>query len=124
MAAMTKSRSSGTLISRKRDISKLQQALRVGFEILPDGKGLPHLQTRIGLSSLRLVDDDVDVLADGAVVRRIVKANAVRRESPWMWTLLFRTAPEMVWRSQIERPRSRQARSGPLYLVAIDDLDQ
>jgi len=38
-------------------------------------------------------DDDVDVLADDAVVRRIFKANAVREESPWMWTLLFRTAP-------------------------------
>jgi hypothetical protein len=34
-------------------------------------------------------DDDFDVLADGAVVGRIFKANAAPVGSPWMWTLLF-----------------------------------
>jgi hypothetical protein len=34
-------------------------------------------------------DDDFDVLADGAVVGRIFKANAAPVGSPWMWTLAF-----------------------------------
>jgi hypothetical protein len=33
--------------------------------------------------------DDFDVLADGAVVGRIFKANAAPVGSPWMWTLAF-----------------------------------
>src|SRR5258708_25749202 len=32
---------------------------------------------------------DDDVLADGAVVGRIFKANAAPIGSPWMWTLAF-----------------------------------
>ena len=32
-------------------------------------------------------DDDYDVLADGAVVGRIFKANAAPVGEPWMWTL-------------------------------------
>jgi hypothetical protein len=31
-------------------------------------------------------EDDFDVLADGAVVGRIFKANAAPVGSPWMWT--------------------------------------
>jgi hypothetical protein len=34
-------------------------------------------------------DDDYDVLADGAVVGRIMKAAAAPVGSPWMWTLAF-----------------------------------
>jgi hypothetical protein len=34
-------------------------------------------------------DDDYDVLADGIVVGRIMRAAAAPVESPWMWTLLF-----------------------------------
>jgi hypothetical protein len=34
-------------------------------------------------------DGDFDVLADGAVVGRIFKANAATVRSPWMWTLAF-----------------------------------
>jgi hypothetical protein len=34
-------------------------------------------------------DDDFDVLADGAVVGRIFKANASPVGWPWMWTLAF-----------------------------------
>jgi hypothetical protein len=34
-------------------------------------------------------DDDFDVLADGAVVGRIFKANAAPIGSPWLWTLAF-----------------------------------
>jgi hypothetical protein len=34
-------------------------------------------------------EDDFDVLADGAVVGRIFKANAAPVGSPWMWTLAF-----------------------------------
>jgi hypothetical protein len=34
-------------------------------------------------------EDDFDVLAEGAVVGRIFKANAAPVGSPWMWTLLF-----------------------------------
>jgi hypothetical protein len=34
-------------------------------------------------------DDDFDVLADGVVVGRILKANALPVGSPWMWALAF-----------------------------------
>jgi hypothetical protein len=34
-------------------------------------------------------DDDFDVLASGAVVGRIFKANAAPVGSPWMWTLIL-----------------------------------
>src|SRR5215471_12151804 len=34
-------------------------------------------------------DDDFDVLADGAVVGRIMKANAAPVGSPWLWTFAF-----------------------------------
>ena len=34
-------------------------------------------------------DDDFDVLADGAVVGRILKVHAAPVGTPWMWTLAF-----------------------------------
>jgi hypothetical protein len=34
-------------------------------------------------------DDDFDVLADGIVVGRIMKAAAAPEGTPWMWTLAF-----------------------------------
>ena len=34
-------------------------------------------------------DDDYDVLADGVVVGRIMKAAASPEGLPWMWTLAF-----------------------------------
>ena len=34
-------------------------------------------------------DDDHDVLADGIVVGRIVKAAAAPVGKPWMWTVLY-----------------------------------
>jgi hypothetical protein len=34
-------------------------------------------------------DDDLDVLADGAVVGRIMKVHAAPVGAPWMWTLAF-----------------------------------
>jgi hypothetical protein len=34
-------------------------------------------------------EDDFDVLAEGAVVGRIFKANAAPVGTPWMWTLAF-----------------------------------
>jgi hypothetical protein len=34
-------------------------------------------------------DDDYDVLADGVVVGRILKANAAPVGEPWMWMLAF-----------------------------------
>jgi hypothetical protein len=34
-------------------------------------------------------DDDYDVLADGVVVGRIMKAEAAPVGLPWMWTLIF-----------------------------------
>jgi hypothetical protein len=40
-------------------------------------------------SSGQWSDDDFDVLANGAAVGRIFKANAAPVGSPWMWTLLF-----------------------------------
>ena len=34
-------------------------------------------------------EDDYDVLADSAVVGRILKVHAAPVETPWMWTLAF-----------------------------------
>ena len=34
-------------------------------------------------------DDDFDVLADGAVIGRIFKANAAPVGSPWMWAFIL-----------------------------------
>jgi hypothetical protein len=34
-------------------------------------------------------EDDYDVLADGAVVGRILKVHAAPVGTPWMWTLAF-----------------------------------
>jgi hypothetical protein len=34
-------------------------------------------------------DDDFDVVANGAVVGRIMKVHAAPVGSPWMWTLAF-----------------------------------
>ena len=34
-------------------------------------------------------DDDYDVVADGVVVGRILKARAAPVGTPWMWTLTF-----------------------------------
>ena len=34
-------------------------------------------------------DDDYDVLADGAVIGRIMKAAAALVGTPWLWTLAF-----------------------------------
>jgi len=34
-------------------------------------------------------DDDYDVLADGVVVGRIMKAAAAPQGKPWLWTLAF-----------------------------------
>jgi hypothetical protein len=34
-------------------------------------------------------EDDYDVLADGIVVGRIVRASAAPEGTPWMWTLAF-----------------------------------
>jgi hypothetical protein len=34
-------------------------------------------------------ENDYDVLADGVVVGRIVKAAASPADKPWMWTVLF-----------------------------------
>jgi hypothetical protein len=34
-------------------------------------------------------EDDYDVLADGAIVGRIMRANAAPVAMAWMWTLVF-----------------------------------
>jgi hypothetical protein len=55
-------------------------------------------------------DDDFDVLADGAVVGRIFKANASPVGSPWMWTLIFditKTARRRMATRRGARPRWR-----------------
>ena len=54
-------------------------------------------------------EDDFDVLADGAVVGRIFKANAAPVGMPWMWTLIFLTIKEM---SPARRPWSPLPRAG------------
>jgi len=41
-------------------------------------------------------DDDNDVLCDGVVVGRIMKAAAVPVGMSWMWTLAFGGAPSVL----------------------------
>jgi hypothetical protein len=53
-------------------------------------------------------DDDYDVLADGAVVGRIMKVHAAPAGTPWMWTLAFwyhRRARADAWRCGHPRDR-------------------
>jgi len=45
-----------------------------------------HASSALGVGGC---DDDFDMLADGAVVGRIFKANAAPVGTPWMWTLAF-----------------------------------
>ena len=57
-----------------------------------DGAGRGALRTSVWrrvTSPREWNDDDFDVLADGAVVGRIMKVHAAPVGSPWMWTLAF-----------------------------------
>jgi hypothetical protein len=57
-------------------------------------------------------DDDFDVLADGAVVGRIFKANASPVGVPWMWTLAFGHHEDRTRRTAMlrrARPRWRHS---------------
>lgn len=68
-------------------------------------------------------DDDFDVLAGGAVVGRIFKANAAPVGTPWMWTLAFghhedRTPTHGYAESReaamaVRLPRRQATRPGP-----------
>jgi len=42
-------------------------------------------------------DDDYDVLADGAVVGRIIKVHAAPVGTPWLWTLDRSWPTDHVW---------------------------
>jgi hypothetical protein len=56
-------------------------------------------------------DDDFDVLADGAVVGRIFKANASPVGASWMWTLARGDAPLRARKNlRVRRVRSRGQR--------------
>src|SRR5262249_17050952 len=61
-------------------------------------------------------DEDFDVLADGAVVGRIMKVHAAPVGSPWMWTLAFggttRTARRRTAAGRRGRSRWRHSRRG------------
>ena len=53
-------------------------------------KGLSGPQARLSFPFLHeWSDDDFDVLCDGVVVGRIMKAAAVPVGMPWMWTLAY-----------------------------------
>jgi hypothetical protein len=45
-------------------------------------------------------DDDFDVLANGAVVGRIFRANAAPVGTPWMWTLAFGLGLDRLGRAE------------------------
>jgi hypothetical protein len=52
-------------------------------------QGLILKRASVSRPSAEWNDDDFDVLADGAVVGRIFKANASPIGASWMWTLAF-----------------------------------
>jgi hypothetical protein len=51
--------------------------------------GSGHKRACTSRPSAEWNDDDYDVLADGAVVARIMKTAAAPVGLPWMWTLAF-----------------------------------
>jgi hypothetical protein len=58
-------------------------------------------------------EDDFDVLADGVVVGRIMKAAASPVDAPWLWTLVFgltRIAHRPTAMPRRARPRWRRSR--------------
>jgi hypothetical protein len=61
-------------------------------------------------------DDDYDVLAEGVIVGRIMKANAAPVGSPWLWTLpldIMRIArPAMATRQPARQRWRRSQRAG------------
>ena len=65
-------------------------------------------------------DDDFDVLADGVVVGRIMKAAAVPVGMSWMWTLAFgyhedRTPTHGYEATREEAMASRRVRGGSRF---------
>jgi hypothetical protein len=124
MAAMTKSRPRGTLITRKAQHLEAATSASRRFEILQMER--KHLTLKCA-SAFRPFDEGTTTSTcsrDGAVMRGTFKANAVRGESPWMWTLLFRIAPgDGLAFTNREAPVSR-GEIGAALCSAIDDLDQ
>jgi hypothetical protein len=51
--------------------------------------GLTLKRASASRSSGEWNDDDYDVLADGVVVGRIMKASAAPEGTPWLWTLAY-----------------------------------
>src|SRR5262249_52970678 len=79
--------------------------------------GAPLILKRVSgsRSSGEWNDDDFDVLADGAVVGRIMKMHAAPEGSLWMWTLAFghqHTAVNRRARLLWRRPPSHGAPRG------------
>ena len=50
-------------------------------------------------------DDDFDVLADGVVVGRIMKAAAKPADASWLWTLAYGYHEDLRRRTATSRPR-------------------
>jgi hypothetical protein len=57
--------------------------------VAPAGQSLLLKRATLSRPSGQWNDDDYDMLADGAVVGCIFKANAAPVGAPWMWTLAF-----------------------------------
>ena len=52
-------------------------------------------------------DDDYDVLADGVVVGRIMKAAAKPPDASWLWTLAYGQHEDRTRRTATRRPARR-----------------
>jgi hypothetical protein len=80
-------------VSRRSNSSKARSRGRLGrrtMAMIEAGRDVLILKrASASRSSRHWSDDDFDVLADGAVVGRIFKANAAPVGSPCMWTLVF-----------------------------------
>ena len=68
-----------------------KRVARTGLQAAAEGNVTALLLKRASTSrpSGEWKDDDFDVLAEGAVVGRIMKVHAAPVGSPWMWTLAF-----------------------------------
>jgi len=74
-------------------------------------KGVFHRMDRL-LRRVAADENDFDVLADGAVVGRILKVHAAPVGTPWMWTLAF-------WHHEGRTPTHRYAATREAAVAAF-----
>ena len=79
-----------------------------------DDSGPTHPKARLtSRSSGEWSDDDYDVLADGVVVGRIMKAAAKPADASWLWTLAYGQHEDRIPTTATRRHARRPWRHSP-----------